>query len=170
MSDLRFVNQRQFHTLNNPKGNYTLGIVQANFNPYKAFILEDTYHEVKIAGETRIKANLYPLIIHKELTPLTAKHREAYAKHPDGLWFKENPDWFHIEIAKIPGFTGVYVHSGIDDSHTLGCNLPCYGFDLSKLDNPGSLSVKATNDFYALTYPLLLESKQIWWEAKDEPK
>lgn len=168
MSDLRFTNQRQFHTQKNPMGDYTLGIVQCNFDPYKAFILEDTYHETKIPGETRFKSGFYSLGLRKEDTPLTIKHREAYAKNPFGLWFKDNPGWFHIEIMGIPDYTGCYLHAGIDDAHTRGCNLPCYGFDLGKEDNPGSYSVKATNDFYALVYPLLVDGKKIFWETRDE--
>lgn len=165
---MKFTNQRQFFTKENPKGDYTLGIVQCDFHEYKSFIIEDVFREVKIKGETRFKSGLYTLALRKEETPLTLKHRAAYAKHPDGKWFKENPKWYHIEIVGIPNYTGCYIHSGIDNTHTQGCNLPCYGFDISKLDNPGSLSVKATNDFYALTYPLLLEGKKIFWETKDE--
>src|SRR5258707_967633 len=118
---MKFTNQRNFHTVGNPKGDYTLGINTCDFAPYKSFILEDTFHPTKIAGETRFKAGLYPLAIRKELTELTKKHREAYAKNPDGTWFKANPDWFHIEITKIPEYSGCYIHSGIDDSHTKGC-------------------------------------------------
>lgn len=165
-----FINQRQFYTQHNPNGNYTLGIVQCDFDPYKAFILEDTFRDAKIAGETRFKSGLYSLGLRKEETPLTIKHREAYSKNPFGVWFKENPNWYHIEIYGVPEYTGCYIHSGIDDSHTKGCNLPCYGFDLSRLESPGSFSVKATNDFYALAYPLLLEGKKIFWETRDENK
>ncbi len=166
---MKFVNQRQYRTKNNRDGNYTLGLLQCDFDPFTSFILEDGFNEVKIAGVTRFKAGLYKLVIRKELTNLTIRHREAYAKNPDGWWFKANPDWFHIEIADIPNYKFCYVHSGIDDSHTDGCNLPSYAFDLSKTDNPGSKSVRATNDFYALTYPLLLEGKTIFWETRDEP-
>ncbi len=165
---MKFTNQRQFFTKNNPKGDYTLGIVQCDFNPYKSFILEDVYRPVKVKGETRFGAGLYKLQIRKEETVLTTKHRVSYGAHPEGKWFKENQKWFHIEITGIKDFSYCYVHSGIDNSHTEGCNLPCYGFDLSKQDNPGSLSVKATNDFYALVYPLLLAGKEIFWETKDE--
>lgn len=165
---MKFTNQRNFYTKGNPKGDYTLGVLTCDFDPFKCFVLEDTFHPTKIAGETRIPAGFYELGLREEETPLTLKHREAYAKNPDGIWFKENPGWFHIEILKIPNYSGVYFHSGIDDSHTLGCNLPCYGFDLSKLDNPGSLSVKATNDFYALAYPLLKEGKKVFLETRDE--
>ncbi len=173
---MKFTNPRSFHTVGNPKGDYTLGIVTCDFDPYKAFILEDTFRETKIAGETRFKAGLYPLALRKQDTDLTVKHRESYAdkqkKNPEihGDWFLNNAGWFHIEITKIPEYSGVYIHSGVDDSHTKGCNLPMYEFDLSKLDMPGSLSLKATNDFYALVYPLLLDNKIIWWEAKDEIK
>ena len=165
---MKFINQRNFHTDGNPNGNFTLGVLQADFDPFKSFILEDTKRDTKVPGETRFSAGLYPRVIRKELTPLTAKHRASYAKNPDGVWFKANPDWYHIEIAKIPNYNGCYIHSGIDDSHTKGCNLPSYGFDLSKLDDQGFKSLKATNDFYALVYPLLLDGKVIWWETRDE--
>lgn len=165
---MKFTNQRQFFTERNSKGNYTLGMLQCDFDPYKAFILEDTKRDSKVPKETRFNAGLYPLIIRKELTTLTLKHRKAYAEHADGTWFRANPNWYHIEIDKIPNYSRCYVHSGVDDSHTEGCNLPMYLFDLNKLDNPGALSVKATNDFYALAYPLLLAENKIWWETKDE--
>lgn len=165
---MKFTNQRNFFTTNNPNGNFTLGLLTCDFDPFKAFILEDTYRPTKIPGETRHKAGLYWLELRKELTPLTKKHRIAYAAHEDGWWFKKNPDWYHIEIMGIPDYIGCYIHSGIDDSHTKGCNLPSYSFDLSKSENPGAKSVRATNDFYALVYPLLLEGKKIWYETKDE--
>lgn len=165
---MKYIDQRLFHTTGNPKGDYTLGMIQSDFNNYKAFSLEDTKRETKIPGETRFKANLYALGIRNELTPLTIKHRESYAKHPEGDWFRANPDWYHIEILNIPDYTGVYHHSGIDNDHTKGCVLHCYGFDLSKLDSPGSLSLKAVDDFYALTYPRLLRGEKIFWETRDE--
>jgi len=167
-TDMKFTNQRQFFTKLRPSGDYTLGLLSCDFDPYKAFILEDTYNDVKIKGVTRFKAGLYKLVIRKEDSPLTIKHRKTYAAHPDGWWFKQNPDWYHIEISGIPDYQFCYIHSGIDDAHTLGCNLPSYLFDLSKSDNQGGKSVRATNDFYALAYPLLLEGKTIWWETKDE--
>ncbi len=167
---MKFINQRQFFTQGNAKGDYTLGIVQCDFNPYKAFILEDVYRPQKVKGQTRFSAGLYRLAIMKQNTVLTIKHRESYAAHPDGEWFRKNPGWYHIEITGIANYSYCYVHSGIDDSHTEGCNLPSYGFDLTKQDNPASLSVKATNDFYALVYPLLIAAKEIFWETKDEVK
>ncbi len=167
---MKLVNQRLFHTTKNPKGNYTLGLLQCDFNPFTSFILEDTFREVKLGGETRFGAGLYKLVIRKELTALTKKHREAYAKHEDGWWFKANPEWFHIEITGIENYKYCYIHSGIDDSHTAGCNLPSYGFDLSKSDNQGAKSVRATNDLYALLYPLLEDGKEILWETRDETK
>lgn len=165
---MKFVNQRNFHTKGNPNGDYTLGVMTCDFDPFKCFILEDTHNSTKIAGTTRIPAGFRELGLRRENTPLTLKHRIAYAKHPDGLWFKENPGWYHIEILKVPNYTGIYFHSGIDDSHTLGCNLPNYAFDISKADNQGASSVKATNDFYALAYPLLWEGKKIFLETRDE--
>lgn len=171
---MKLVNQRNFYTTGNPKGDYTLGICQADFAPFKCFVLEDTFRPTKVPGETRFKSGLYKLGIRKEDTPLTIKHRESYAAKQKadpkthGDWFLNNPGWFHIEILDIPDYIGCYWHSGIDDSHTKGCNLPMYGFDLSKIDNPGSFSLKATNDLYALVYPLLIEGKTIFQEVRDE--
>ncbi len=170
---IKLINQRLFHTTGNPGGDYTCGYFHSMepIVPFKSFMLEDTYHEEKIPGVTRIPAGVYEIKIHNLLTPLTLKHREAYAKHPDAKWFKENKGWFHIEIAGIPNYSGVYFHSGVDDSHTLGCNLPCFGFDLSMKDNQGSKSLAAVDKFYSLFYPILLAKQhQVFIDVRDEIK
>lgn len=165
---IKFINQRLFHTTGLKTGDYTCGHFHSEDVPFRSFMLEDTYHETKIPGVTRIPANQYELKIHKFLTPLTEKHRGAYKVMP---WFKANPDWYHIEITGIPNYSGVYVHSGNDDSHTLGCNLPCFSFDLSLADNQGGKSLAAVDLFYSLTYPVLLEGKQkVFIEVRDEIK
>jgi len=160
-----FTNQRLYHTKKNPKGNYTLGFFTNDIQSFRSLLLEDTHHDVKIAGDTRIPAGFYPLELREEDTPLTLQHRKDYADLP---WFAENPDWFHIEIKGIKNFNGVYFHSGIDDSHTLGCNLPCYGFDMTKQDKPGAISKQAVNDFYAIVHPMLKAGKKVFLEVKDE--
>ncbi len=162
-----FISQRLFYTKGNPKGDYSLAHLYNDTGTFRSFNLEDTYHATKIAGETRIPAKVYKLKINKADTPLTIKHREAYKAMP---WFKANPGWFHIEIADIENYKGVYFHSGNDDSHTLGCNLPCYAFDLSKQDMPSSLSLAATDKFYSIVYPLLMAGKEVLLDVRDEIK
>jgi hypothetical protein len=160
-----FTKQRLYHTKTNPKGNYTLGFLTNDVKSFRSFLLEDTHHDVKVPGDTRIAAGFYELKLRAESTPLTIKHREAYKAYP---FFKANPGWFHIEITGIKNFNGVYFHSGIDDAHTLGCNLPCYAFDITKQDKPGASSLQAVNDFYAIVYPILKAGKKVFLEVKDE--
>lgn len=167
-----FISQRLFHTKGNPKGDYSLAHLYNDDGSFRSFNLEDTYNEKKIAGSTRFPAGIYPLKLRKEDSPLTKKHREDYAKHPDAVWFKDpkNKNWYHIEITGIENYNFCYFHSGIDDSHTLGCNLPCYGFDLSKQDNPGSRSLAATDKFYSIVYPLLMAGEEVLLDVRDEIK
>lgn len=162
-----FISQRLFHTKGNPKGDYSLALLYNDDSSFRSFNLEDTYNEKKIAGVTRIPAKIYKLKINKVDSPLTIKHREAYKKMP---WFGANPGWYHIEIADIEGFKYVYFHAGNDDSHTLGCNLPNFSFDLSKQDMQGSLSLAATDKFYSIVYPLLIAGKEVLLDVRDEIK
>lgn len=165
---MKFIHQRLFHTVGNAAGDFTCSHI-TNRKNFDSFALEDTYHPEKIAGKTRIPGGfLYELELQKADTPLTIKHRETYAKHPDGLWFKENPGWYHIEITGIDNYKGVYLHTGVDDSHTLGCVLPCFGFDLKEKDNQGKKSMQATNLLYSIVYPLLVKGERCFWEVRDE--
>ncbi len=126
---------------------------------YKAFVVGDPPREKKIAKLTRFPAGLYELIIKKVDTPLTLKHRIDY-----GSWFK-----YHIEVVGIEGFSSCYVHSGNDATHTDGCLLPNYDFNIAKKSNQGSMSGPATKDFYALVYPLLEKGERCFIEVKNEP-
>lgn len=170
---MKFINQRLFNTEANKSGDYTLGHFHAEDGSFNSFVLEDDYEAVKIKGATRIPGGpptqglIYELKIRKELTPLTIKHRNDYKESP---WFKANPNWFHIEVTGIKDYSGVYIHAGVDDSHTLGCPLLCYGFDLSKSDRPGFNSLLAVDAFYSMTYPLLESGKKCWLEVRDEIK
>lgn len=157
--------QRLFYTKGKPKGDFTCGYL-TNGQGYNSFCLEDRYYEVKIPGQTRIPAGRYELKLREQNTPLTIKHRATY-KTP---WFLANPNWYHIEITGIKGFSGVYVHSGNDDSHTLGCILPAYTFDLTRDDKETSNSLLAVDAFYSLTYPLLNKGVRCFIDIRDEIK
>lgn len=162
---MKFILKRQYHTLTNKDGNYTIGFLTNEEQSFRSLVLEDGYNKDKIHGQTRIPAGFYELGLRKEDTPLTLRHREAYK----GLaWFDKNPDWYHIEVLKIPGYSGVYVHSGNDDSHTLGCLLPAYQLDMTLMEKPTSKSMLAVNDFYAIAYPLLDKGSKVHIEIRDE--
>lgn len=152
---MKFINQRLFDN-----GQYTIGFVQAEDRKFHSFALEDIHREVKIPKETRIPSGFYELKIRKEDTPLTIKHRAAY-----GSWFK-----YHIEITNVPQYQGVYIHAGNDDSHTEGCLLLGYGFDLSLDKMQQFKSTVAVKDFYAIAYPLLEAGQKVFIEVRDEIK
>lgn len=90
----------------------TIGLLSVNEKFY-CYTLEDTFHEVKVDGETRIPAGTYPIKFRKEETELTIKYRERY------------PDWFtwHIQLKDVPGFNSIYIHNGGDHTQTEGCLL-----------------------------------------------
>jgi len=160
---MKLVLQRLWHTKTLATGNYTCGFLSCE--GFRSFSLEDTFHPQKIAGDTRIPAGFYELGLRKENTPLTIKHREAYKAMP---WFKANPGWFHIEVLKIPNYSGAYIHSGNDNDHTLGCILPAYAFDISLVNNQSSKSLLAVNDLYQIIYPLLESGSKCHIEIRDE--
>jgi len=90
----------------------TLGLLSIN-DQFYSYTLEDTFHEEKIAGETRIPAGTYPVQFRKEETELTLKYRERYHE-----WFT-----FHLQLQNVPGFDSIYIHNGGDHTHTEGCIL-----------------------------------------------
>lgn len=164
---MNFTLKRLYHTTKLTTGNYTCGFLTNDVQSFRSFCLEDGVSPTgqKIAGQTRIPAGKYELKLQKTDTPLTIKHRKDYANTG---WFKANPNWYHIEVTGIPNYAGVYVHSGNDDAHTLGCLLPNYAFDLSVTDNQGSKSLLAVSDFYAICYPLLEKGEKVFIDVKDE--
>lgn len=93
-------------------GETTVGLLYIDDRFY-CYTLEDTYHKVKVPGETRIPAGNYRINFRKQVTPLTEKYRSRY------------PEWFtfHLEIENVPNFTGIYIHSGGTFNDTEGCIL-----------------------------------------------
>lgn len=170
---MRYDLQRLFYTRTNAAGNYSLGFLQNQEQTFRSWTLEDQPQPKKIRGETRIPAGFFTLGLRQELTPLTEKNRAAYNKpRPDGSrsWFQDNPEWFHIEVLNVPGFGSIYVHAGVDDSHTDGCLLPAYVIDLTKADRPTSSSLLAVEDFYRITYPVLITGGLVHLAVHDEIK
>ncbi len=151
--DMKFIMPRLFDT-----GKQTFGFVSGH--GYKAHTLEDEFRKIKLAHDTRIAAGIYPLQINKSETPLTLKHRESY-----GPWFK-----FHIQLMNVPQFQGIYIHSGIDETHTDGCLLFADACDYSKDKNPMSYSLQAIKRFYELVYPHLEKGGKAFIDIRDEIK
>lgn len=97
-------------------GKSTLGLLH-EIAPSKAdfcaYTLEDEYRADKVAGDTRIPADVYAIDLRREVTPLTTKYRARF------------PEWFvwHIEVLDVPGFENVYLHVGNSEKDTAGCIL-----------------------------------------------
>lgn len=150
---MNFILQRLFDT-----GNQTFGFVSGH--GYKAHTLEDEKRSLKVKGETRIAPGLHELTINKMDTPLTLKHRAAY-----GSWFK-----YHIQLMNVKDFTGIYIHAGVDQSHTDGCLLFADVCDYTKDKNPMSFSTQAIKRFYELIYPQLEKGIKVTIDIRDEIK
>lgn len=93
-------------------GETTLGILFLE-NTFFCYTLEDTFHEIKIKGNTRIPAGTYKLNFNRAETALTKKYRETRSP-----WFE-----YHLEIKNVPDFSGIYIHCGSTHEHTEGCLL-----------------------------------------------
>lgn len=133
-----------------------------------SFTIEDQAQKVKVKSETRIPAGFYELKINAQDTPLTKKHRTAYNNGELIPWFK-----YHIEISNIPGFTSVYVHSGITDDHSAGCLLLVDTINNNQIevnDKVGARSLQAVKRFYLKTYPHLEAGGKAFLEIRDEDK
>jgi len=161
---MKFINQRLYYTKGIKGGDYTCGFLTNDIKTFRSFTLEDTHNDTKIAGDTRIPSGFYELKLRMADTPLTIKHRAGYKTE----WFKANPEWYHIEITGIQNYTGVYIHSGNDDAHTLGCLLPAFTFDMTKGNNQTSNSLLAVDKFYSIVYPLLMVGTKCFIEMRDE--
>lgn len=95
-------------------GDTTLGLLYMD-EEFFCYTLEDTFRPVKISGRTRIPQGDFTIQYLRADTPLTLKYREkAFAK-----------DWFtyHLHLQNVPGFEGIYIHSGGDHHDTEGCIL-----------------------------------------------
>lgn len=155
---MEFLLQRLWHDKEQ-----TFGFVREANGLYKAYSLEDEPRIDKVKGETRIPAARYKLGIRKEDTPLTIKHRENYNKAYKTPWFK-----YHIEVLNVKNFNSIYIHSGIDQTHTDGCLLFADKCDLSLSVKPLANSLVAIKRFYDLVYPKLDQNIDCFITIKDE--
>lgn len=141
---------------------HSCGFLTNDTHTFRSFVIADPPRYNKIAKITRFKAGVYPLKINKVDTPLTLKHRLAYNKGGNN-WFK-----YHIEVTGVPDYSGIYVHSGVDATHTDGCVTLMYGFIMTEQHNQGLESLSAVIDFYKIVYPLLEKCEVIFLEVLDE--
>lgn len=108
------------------------------------FTLEDERRETKVVNETRIPAGEYDLALRTE----GGMHPKYAARFPDMhrgmVWLKD-----------VPGFEWIYLHVGLDDTHTSGCILVGDGAQQNATQR-GRLERSA--EAYQRVYPGLAES------------
>lgn len=117
-------------------GTTTIGLLYLNGFFY-CYTLEDAKRDKKITGITRIPAGKYGLDFIRQETELTKKYRKIF------------PDWFnyHLEIKNVPGFQGIYMHSGGDHEDTQGCVLVSDSLNVS---NENKFLTNSKNTFKRL--------------------
>lgn len=159
---MNFILQRISHNEESTIGNLFLKAEDRRI--LQCFTIEDQPQAVKVKSETRIPAGFYELKINAVDTPLTIKHRADYNKTE--AWFK-----YHIEITGIPGFTSVYVHTGVNDDHSAGCLLlvdTINNNQIEQTDAVGARSMQAVKRFYQAVYPVLERGGKAFLEIRDE--
>lgn len=112
---------------------------------FQGYTLEDQFNEVKIQKETRIPAGRYEIIINRADTPKTISYRARYN------WFQ-----YHLQLANVPGFQGIYIHIGNKDKDTDGCILLGDSAGNNVIgDNGISVSTEAFRRFYGDVFSFL---------------
>lgn len=124
-------------------GDDTLGLLFIG-GVFQHYILEDEFREVKVKGETRIPAGIYPLKLRKE----GGKHA-AYLKRYGADFHKGM-----IEICEVPGFLWALYHCGNDEFDTAGCTL---SGDKANNNQVEAGYIKNSRAAYERTYPKLLD-------------
>lgn len=117
-------------------GKATLSLLFYN-QKFFCYALEDTFHPVKIPGETRIPAGNYSLNFNSTTTPLTQKYRSQYP------WFTH-----HLELKNVPNYSSVYLHVGNYHQDTEGCILIADGIGANNTEAMVTQSRQAFQRLY----------------------
>lgn len=108
---------------------------------FQCYLLEDKIRAVKIPKQTAIPTGQYTLRLNK-WGGKNADYRQKFPKLHKGM----------IEINGLPNFSFVYIHIGNTYTHTAGCPLCGFGFELVN----GDYQVLRSKDAYQMIYPKLL--------------
>lgn len=108
---------------------------------FQCYLLEDKIRPEKIASQTAIPNGVFSLKLNKT-GGKNVNYQKAFGKMHQGM----------IEIASLPNFSNVYIHTGNTISDTAGCPLCGFGFQLVGGDYQVTQSILA----YKMIYPKLL--------------
>ena len=92
----------------------TLGVMydMTDTPTFLCYTLEDTFHEEKIYGETRIPQGEYILKLHA-MGSFHERYGKRFGDMHKGM----------IHVTDVPGFKWILIHCGNTDEHTGGCLL-----------------------------------------------
>lgn len=113
----------------------TLGLLRVN-GQFECFTVEDENREVKVSGETRIPAGVYPITLRDE-GGMTKRYAEKFPFHRGMLWLRD-----------VPNFKWVYIHIGNKEDQTEGCILVNMGVMKVEDGGYGMSSTSAYTDLY----------------------
>lgn len=118
---------------------------------FECFTLEDEWRAVKVPGETRIPAGVFPV----KLRTFGGFH-ERYAKRFPGMHVGM------LEITGVPNFSDVLFHIGNTDEDTRGCLL--VGQQMNEAGSLGG-SELAYRRFYPRVAAALLSGQEVLLEV-----
>lgn len=133
----------------------TIGLLFLD-NKFECFTCEDEFRENKVAGETRIPAGRYRILLRNE-GGMTKRYAAKYPEHTGMLW-----------LQNVPNFEWVYIHVGNTDQDSQGCIL--VGMGCSSEDSGGgtvSTSVHAYRRLYKQIIAAMDAGKEVWITVYD---
>lgn len=138
-------------------GESTLGLLYID-GKFECYIIEDTYHTIKIKGKTRIPSGTYKLELRND-GGKTKKYKKRFPDmHVGMLWLRN-----------IQDFTYVYIHIGNSAVDSLGCLLTGDTIN-NNIIQDGFLgsSTAAYKRLYKKVAPVIKSGEYVYIEVIDE--
>lgn len=133
-------------------GEATLGLLTLPNDT--CFTLEDQHQDVKVAGETRIDAGRYEIIKRTH-----GRFYEAYKARWGHAWA--------LELADVPGFTDILIHTGNKERDTEGCILVGYGANVRD-----EAEINQSRPAYVMVFEVIYrafsQGERVWVTITDE--
>lgn len=122
---------------------------------FQCFTCEDQPQKVKVAGETRIPAGRYQVLLRTE-GGMTKRYGNKFPFHAGMLW-----------LQAVPEFKWIYIHMGNTDDHTDGCIL--VGQALTVRESESKIPSRQTEPAYVKLYKKILSAinnaEEVWIEV-----
>ena len=112
---------------------------------FLCYTLEDEYRDEKVAGETRVPAGTYDLVLRK-VGGFHSRYQKKYGSmHKGMLW-----------VWDVPNFEYILIHTGNTDEHTAGCLIVGDSQQANFGDSDGF--VGSSTQAYKRIYPAIAEA------------